>query len=382
MPRFERSTLPTSEGSGLLASSTRPEMKDPADTHPRGEQPRAEIAERPSRRCSHSCVLADMPLPLALSCALTGFHFGMNQTPHPLMRDAVEVPASTLVRSPLTQHLLDAAAHHASRCYQLIESGPSHHVPLDIAQHGGACVELLAKAIVAHEHAALLVDPKDANSQPAILARGREVRIDDFRKVSTIGASSALKMASAVLRGSVPGDEAQLLIERNAAVHAALAPLDVTRLGDRLASWLRSVLPSLNVDLASFLGPEASKYVEVRFSESRISAQQAVLGARHRFESLLKSVPSGSWLKVKAEKEKAPLSEHHDFDDVVTCPACASDAHVLGILDVWDEYDGPGETSLDWTIEAVLRCGVCGLTLIEPQMMAIDISDWGHDWMR
>ena len=66
----------------------------------------------------------------------------------------------------------------------------------------------------------------------------------------------------------------------------------------------------------------------------------------------------------------------------MTCPACASDAHVLGILDVWDEYDGPGETSLDWTIEAVLRCGVCGLTLIEPQMMAIDISDWGHDWMR
>ncbi len=278
----------------------------------------------------------------------------------------------------LAAHLLDAAVHHARGCFMGFD-GEAMAVGLERAYHAGAFVEFLSKATVAAVAPALLVEPNDLESQAAVLRLGGSVDPTAMANMRTIAAMRALQMSEAATCRPKSEAARRILSLRNGAVHMAITPADELEIPDLLAAWIRMVFPVVGLTEDDFLGEEVAKVMAEAFGDLQVRTRKKIKEAGDRFHSWFDGKNPTQQALIRAAKEDLAKAPRHDYLEQIGCPACDSQAWLLGQLDVWGEYEGPGETSLEWAIAMELLCGVCGLELDEVELAAIGIEpqpDW------
>lgn len=117
-----------------------------------------------------------------------------------------------------------------------------------------------------------------------------------------------------------------------------------------------------------------------RFGELQVQARAKIKQASDRFHSWFDQKMPDQQSTLRCPKEKLSRTRNHDYDEGIDCPACGSRAHMLGSLDAWEEPEGPGETSFEWTIVIELKCGVCDLDLDELELSAVGIEWAEPEW--
>lgn len=309
--------------------------------------------------------------------------------------DSCEDPHVNPNNRIIADHFLKAARHHASEAFlTFLTEDPPPMAYTVAAHHAGSCVELLSKSLLAEIDMTLIIETTHEATMLSYLSSGRFNILNWLRSARTISASSALKMIQEVHR--VPNEDrfgSFILDARNAAVHAGLAPANPILLADELADFLRFFLPSKYQlteedstidDSQTFLPQPANKIVADRFNVRIGAVRKKINSAKRKSDSLLKTLSSSGKsddeiITILTDKEMVSWASHlsHcDDQNQQECPACGHQAVAgLTILDVYEEFEGPGEWSQVVDFEHSLACGVCMLALTDNELSVLSLSE-------
>ncbi|GAB2613838.1 hypothetical protein [Pseudactinotalea suaedae] len=289
-------------------------------------------------------------------------------------------PPSGLVRgdysvsvAQLASFLRDAARHHARRAVECPHDA-DEFVLLDAAISVGTAVELIAKALIATVHPALLVKPSPRDTVHGILrlTEGRGLAGRGPYDFKTLDAAVAVELAKTLDVG--PGmSVANALNVRNAAAHFGVAiQADFSVAVGEMTAYVDASLTKLNVSRNEFwqLATDAAQQaLLLRRTRDRERVEALVDAARARYEAGIGNLPDDEAREKVIEQLVEGSHPGTDDSTEVECPGCGTDLQV-GIEFEWDVgrdrggWDaiplGPALHDLD--------CPVCGLVLSQSEM--------------
>jgi hypothetical protein len=190
-------------------------------------------------------------------------------------------------------------------------------------------LEFLARGALAATSPVLLADAKDWNN--IFFALGKQPKVQKFIPKS-VDSSSVLARLRDILPAfttELEGFAAQHINRRNEEVHGGSLPFEGLP-----TTWLapfyqtcQVLLASMSRDLAFMFGPDEAELAEKLIAAWRDESAKAVQKAIAAHKTIWDGLESIERDKL-AQSSTAWATRHHGHR--VTCPACASDALVIG----------------------------------------------------
>lgn len=281
----------------------------------------------------------------------------------------------SLGHEDLAQHLHKVGKRHAQRALRLYSSEDSFEM-LDAAFSAGSAVELLAKAVLADIHPALLLGAQ-TDLQSLLKFTGASVPGREQPDAFTIRSLDAEKCLERLrqldaLPPAWAKDDSKVFHVRNASAHLGMVDRDLLqqaiRSMVRFAEHVRSrgkenVSTWWGSDFEGLIGEMLKQDTEAW--ESAVHAKLAA--ARQRFAELKKRVgPRVAETVFKAMSGKSRTWIDHD--EPMDCPVCGYRGRAVGVVlergtDV--ARDGDYVVYYSTMLVVVFECSVCDLELTD-----------------
>jgi hypothetical protein len=299
--------------------------------------------------------------------------------------------------------LFETARHHAIRTLELLyDANLSDMFLVDAAQHAGACVELVTKALLSLQNPYLLVAE---NKIPSL----KEAENSEDLFPNTVFMKNASLICQLVWDQKGLRTEAYSFLYnlgirlekmRNAAVHAGSVPLK-EELASFFVWWIELFAVEYKIDLNKYLTSisalhefeSVKKSIKLAVRRKKQAAQSTWDGIVHNHSEIktriLKKSKALAEDKCLLDKEAATRTECQTTGrqfipwflgyQEINCPICNNKGILSSILQgVEEEYEGPGDFSSYPYYGNNFSCYVCGLKL-EDQEISVFNELFNHD---
>lgn len=261
-----------------------------------------------------------------------------------------------------------------------------------VLTHVGIALEHFAKAYLASQSPALLVDMKgDFDSLLVQLGMGSHAKAG--KRPRTVSGADALKRARQLLPSLRTVNEVSLnevLEERHGVLHAGRgrgnAPSELVAASLIAITTLMDVLGMEEGERWGPFGELVSKVVEDRARDVEVRVAQKRVVAEARFIALIKSLSGTPFQEqvLVAREVSFPISA--DYVEQFSCPVCKRKAQTAGFVDIEWEYDTDGQIrGLQTYSPFVLSCSVCGLSLLTSEELVAagvpeswELEEWAN----
>ena len=257
--------------------------------------------------------------------------------------------------------------------------------------HSATALEHLAKAVLAARHPSLIAVASKDNFESLLVLVGETSVANPEAKVRTIGAREALYRAGryAPECALLIDDLKLLILVRDGVVHLADASAASTE--EVLVPYLKAseeLRELLGIDRTAYWGgfvDLVDQALKENVEQARLRVEAALAVARSEFEQRFGQVTEEARKAMLAgiEASYSPMEKYEE--QLVECPACGTQAVVLGTLheefdEDWDHHEGVllGVHLLVRFIPTSLLCHACRLRLTGRDEM--DAAGVGESW--